>query len=231
MHYHFISAQPLMMDLGLVFGSQGGDPQATLNIQKDIARKIVEKYAISTSGALVGAILYGSDANIAWKIGQAADILSVNENIDEIKATKVGKNVRKALQVARDELFSLANGARRNIPKTLILFASETEGKDSTIDGVAKQLKDNGVNVIVLALGSNVKKQDLSGIASDPSKLITLKDPTKELSDVIPRIDSKSLPGINFKRSCKCNLFLSSLSRLLLSTLQSTLSTLCVASR
>ena len=200
------------MDLGLVFGSQGVDPQAALNMQKDIAKKIAEKYDISPFGPLLGAILYGSDANIAWKIGQAADSLSVNKKIDELKAIKAGNNVQKALKVARDELFSLANGARRSVPKTLILFTSETEGKDSAIDAVAKQLKDNGVNVIVLAIGSNVKKQDLSGIASDPSKLIAMKDPVKELSDVMPLIDSKSLPGINLKSesSCRYNLLLCS---------------------
>ena len=165
-------------------------------MQKGIAKKIAERYDISVSGALVGAILYGNDANLQWRIGQVADMVSLDEKIDQLKAAEDGNNILKALEIARDELFSFSNGARRSVPKTLILFASEAKGNDKRIDDVAKQLKDNGVKVIVLALGSNVTKQELSGIASDPSQLIALRDPKAQLQDAIPTIASKTPPGI-----------------------------------
>ena len=184
------------MDLGIIFESSSNNSQSALAMQKNIAKKILEKYNVSPTGVLAGAILFGADAKVEWKIGQAIDLSSVNEKIDKLKLAKGGSNLARALQMARDELLPVSKGARRNVPKTLLVFITEAIGRVKSLDDVSNQLKNDGVNVIVLVVGSKVKKQDLAGIASDPSKTIALKDPIKDLSDVVPAVALKSIPGI-----------------------------------
>ena len=184
------------MDLGIIFESSSSIAQSTLGMQKNIAKKILEKYNVSPAGVLAGAILYGADAKVEWKIGQATNLFSLNEKIDKLMVSKGGSNLAKALQLARNELLPVSKGARRNVPKTLLVFVTEAVGRVKSLENVSNGLKSDGVNVIVLIIGSKVNKQDLAGIASDPSKIIALKDPIKGLSDVVPAVALKSVPGI-----------------------------------
>ena len=168
-----------------------------LDLQKEIAKKIVEKYDISLSAALVGAIVYGDGAKIAWRFGDDIDLQSTNSKINQMARPRDGSDVLKALEIARDELFTQSSGARRNVAKTLILFVSGTIPRDQRIDDISKQLKEKGINIIVFALDDKIDTKGLSSIASEPSKLITLADPKTNLEMAISKLTSESSPGNN----------------------------------
>ena len=128
-------------------------------------------------------------------MGDLVDARSTIYNIDRLQRFRNGNNVLKALEIARDDLFSLNNGARRDVPKTLIVFIDKTEARDQRLEDTANQLKDKGIKVIVIAVGAEVDKKDVAGIASSPKGLIKPLDLSKSMQDVMSQAVEQSKPG------------------------------------
>ena len=189
------TAKPIKIDLGIVFGSSGKNAPVTFAAEKELAKKMIEKYDISSSATLIGAISYDNDARVEWRFGDVIDAKSTVDRINRLRRSRNGNNVLKALEIARDDLFSIMNGARKDVPKTLIVFIDKTGMRDQRLEDTAKQLKDKGVKVIVIAIGPEVDKTDVAGIASSPKDVISLPDPSKPTGDVISKAVAQSLPG------------------------------------
>ena len=163
--------------------------------EKELAKKMIEKYDISSSATFVSAITFDNDAKAEWKFGDVIDLRSVNDRIDKLRKLRPGNNILKALEIARDDVFSIKNGARRAVPKTLIVFIDKTEMRDQRLEDAAKQLKDRGVKVIVIAIGPEVNKKDVAGIASSPEDLIKPSDFFKSKEEVLSQAVALSRPG------------------------------------
>ena len=185
----------MKLDLGIVFGSNGENAPLTFAAEKELAKKMIEKYDISNSAALFGAISYDSDARLEWRFGDVIDAGSTVIRIDRLRRLRNGNNVLRALEVARDDLFSTKNGARRDVPKTLIVFIDKAEVRDQRLEDTAKRLKDKGVKVIVIAIGPEVDKKVVARIVSDPNDVVSLPDPSKSAEDIISKATAQSLPG------------------------------------
>ena len=189
------TAKPIKLDLGIIFGSNGKNAPVLFAAEKELAKKMIERYGISSSTTLIGAISYDNDAKVEWRFGDVIDAKSTVDKIDRLQRLRNGNNVLKALEIARDDLFTKRNGARKDVPKTLIVFIDKTGMRDKRLEDTAKQLKDKGVKVIVIAIGPEVDKTDVAGIASSPKDVISLPDPSKSTGDVISKAVAQSLPG------------------------------------
>ena len=163
--------------------------------EKELAKKMIEKYDISRSATLVSAIKFDNDAKTEWKFGDVIELRSVKNRIDQLQKLRPGNNILKALEIARDDIFSIKNGARRGVPKTLIVFIDKTEVRDQRLEDAAKQLKDKGVKVIVIAIGPEVNKKDVAGIASSPKDLIKPSDFFESKEEVLSQAVIQSRPG------------------------------------
>ena len=185
----------MQLDLGFVFGSNGKNADATFTREKALAKKMIEKFDISKTSTLVGAVVYDTNARLAWRLGDLMDARSTIYTIDRLRRLRNGNSILKALEIARNDLFSIKNGARRGVPKTLIVFIDKTDARDQRLEDTAKQLKDKGVKVIVIAIGPEVDKKDVSGITSSPTDLIKPSDLSKSVEDVILQAVQQSKPG------------------------------------
>ena len=163
--------------------------------EKELAKKIVEKYDISTSATLVSAITFDNHAKMEWNFGDITDLKSVNNRIDQLRKLKPGNNILKAVEIARDDAFSVNNGARRGVPKSLIVFIDKKEMRDKKLQDAAKQLKYKGIKVIVIAIGPEVNKKDVAGIASSTKDLIKPHDFFKSKEEVLSQAVAQSRPG------------------------------------
>ena len=185
----------MRLNLGFVFGANGKNADATFTQEKELAKKMIDKFEISKTSTSVGAIVYDSNARLAWRLGDLVDARSNIYNIDQLRRLRKGGNVLKALEIARDDLFSLKNGARRDVPSTLILFIDKIEARDQRLEDTANQLKDKGVKVVVIVIGPEVDKKDVAGIASSPNDLIKPLDLSKSMEDVMSQAVAQSKPG------------------------------------
>ena len=193
----FIQAKPENLDLIFIFGADSQNAGKALAEQKILAERMVDKYHISTPGVLVGAISYDSIARLGWRIGNARDAKSTVESIRSIQRIGRGNNILNALEMARDELLPIPKGARINTPKTLVVFIDKAQEKDEKLEDLAVELKSSGVKVIVVAMGTEVDKKYLGGIASDPSSLHKVTDLLTH-PGLPDKIVSQSRPGTYF---------------------------------
>ena len=192
--YLFV-AKPVRLDLGFVFGANGKNADNVFVQEKELAKKMIDKFDISRKSTLIAAIVYDSSARLAWKLGDLVDARSAIYNIDRLQRLRNGNNVLKALEIAQDDIFSIKKGARRGVPKTLIVFIDKTEVRDQRLEEAAKQLKDKGVKVIVIAVGPEVEKKDVAGIASSPKDLIKPSDLSESIEDMMSQAVAQSKPG------------------------------------
>ena len=189
------TAKPVKLDLAVLFGGSGLNSNSTFVAQKRFIKSLLDRHKISRDATLLGALNYCEDAKIAMKIGSAINLDMTKKLIDNIMFNKDTCNLTKSLEIARNTLFAETNGARRNVPKTLILFIDETMSSlPLTALDVAQRLKDDGIKVVVIALNSKVDPKTLNALA-DKGALFLPSSLEEMERQVIPVVQAV-LPGM-----------------------------------
>eukprot|EP00794_Sanderia_malayensis_P014924 gene14924-16466_t len=197
-------AKPVRLDLGVMFGADGANADATFRAEKELTKKLIDKYDIAPSAALVGAVVYDSDANLAIRFGDVQSKDNAKNAVDRLQRRRAGHNLLKGLQVARDKLFNEEYGARRSVPKTLLVFVDKKSSKAELekMAIVAKQLHDAGVKIIVVVIGREVDEKLLSPVISDGTGVVKSTN-ADSLKDVLPKIIDLTKPDLCKKKSCE----------------------------
>ena len=164
--------------------------------EKEIAKKIVASQKISKSETLAGAVIYDSDARLAFRIGEALNESSTIESIEKIQRYRNGNNIEKALELIRSRLFTVDDLAKRDALKTVILFVDKTDEISKRALDVAKQLKDAGIKIIVTSIGKETDDKAIIGIPSDISGLLRASDPSRDLDNVVSKIKTMLKTGM-----------------------------------
>lgn len=180
-----------------MFGADGANADATFRAEKELTKKLIDKYDIAPSAALVGAVVYDSDANLAIRFGDVQSKDNAKNAVDRLQRRRAGHNLLKGLQVARDKLFNEEYGARRSVPKTLLVFVDKKSSKAELekMAIVAKQLHDAGVKIIVVVIGREVDDKLLSPVISDGTGIVKSTN-ADSLKDVLPKIIDLTKPGM-----------------------------------
>ena len=180
---NLFAGTPIKLDLGIILGATKQISEKTFEVEKDIAKSIAEKYTISEDETLIGAIVYGADATIAFRFGDATDTRGIIKRINAIQRGKLGNNVLRALEIARDELFKSVKGSRKGAAKSVIVFIDSAQDVDPRVERVSLELKDKGIKVILIEIGPSDGKLAASiGTAPLSNKLNEVVDEIKDIA-------------------------------------------------
>ena len=180
-----------------MFGAPGKEAANELAYQKKFVKSMLDKYDISPKTTQIGAITYGREAVVAMPLGGAANKVSTVYAINGIRIPEDGNNLTRALEVARDQLFTEKLGARRNVPKTLILFTNKKSSNlPSELANIASSLGKRGIKIVVVGIGSEVDKQQLAKLAEDKNTFFFPPSLEKMERNVLPVVEA-SKPGIH----------------------------------
>ncbi len=153
-----------------MFGADGSNADATLNAEKQLIKKVIDKFEIGPSAILVGSVLYESTPDLVFQLGDYVTRQQLKQGIDRIRRSRGGGDVIKGLEMVRDQLFNERYGARRNVPKTLIVFVDDKPRSDNEIKQVARlarDLREKEVKIIAIGIGSDVDKRLLTSLTTD----------------------------------------------------------------
>ena len=157
---------------------------------------MLKKYEISNTATLLGAIAYGKDSDIIFKLGQLTDKRQIGQAVSGIKNPGDGNDIKKSLSLARKELFVKQNGARIGVPKVILIFTDKKPTSDpANIITEAKTLKDNSIKVIAVGVGSEADKDDLSDIATDQNAVFLSSD-SDALASLVDSVGKATVPGM-----------------------------------
>lgn len=164
-------------------------------VNKDLLEKMtnfVEKslgsYIISPKQTNVGLLQYGKDVTVKVPLHMGFDKSTITQNLKQLALTSDPRRMDIAMEVAKSQLFS--SSSRKNASKVLVLLTTgenDPSGK-SQLSKVAEELKEIGVKIVVLAIGSK-DNPDTDDIVSNPDKVI--KTDSTDLVDKIGELEKE----------------------------------------
>jgi hypothetical protein len=89
---------------------------------KDFFSKLSTLFQLNAKTTHIGVIRYSDDADMVIKLNEKYDPDGITASIEKLKQRGTGFNVKRALQVAADNAFTIFGGVRQTAPKTYVLF-------------------------------------------------------------------------------------------------------------
>ncbi len=179
-----------------MFGADGSNADATLNAEKALIKKVVDKFDIGPSAMLLGSVLYESTPDLVFKLRDYATRQQLKDAIDGIRRVRGGSDIVKGLEMVRDQLFNERNGARRNVPKTVIVFVNRRLRSDNEarqVARIARDLREKGVKIIAIGIGKEADKRLVTSLTNDK----TFYPPNLDsVDDVLTGVTEASKPGM-----------------------------------
>ena len=190
-------------------------------------KTVIQNYEVSEPGTHVAVIEYSDAARVAISFKDTRDLDSFKRAIDRVRPSQ-GRtaSVNEALKLAREELFSPIGGGRPGIAKVVaflhqpsrrftflitifFIFSSyfkvlvvltTNDEYDPLTDDTALRLREDGVGVFVVGLGSDLNPNALRNI-SGGSNLVYIVPNIRGLSTVIRNVISDMENGREGKNS------------------------------
>ena len=146
------------------------------------AVEVVYGLPFALNRARVALATYSDDVNVAFNLRRYSTQRDV---LNAISFSQHGgrTNTAAALREARDKLFVEAAGDRQGVDNVVILVTDGQSNVGSRADTIraAERLRDDGVSVVVIALGEEVDSAEINAIASD-NRVFNVR----QASDVVP---------------------------------------------
>ena len=175
-----------MVDVGFLLDSSGSI-ENHYQEEKDFLKKLAEYLGVGTNRGRGSVITFSLDTDFTIKFNDHDNITSFNQAVDNIPLMKRTTYMDRALRLAQSDMFTPSAGSREGVPKILVLL---TDGEQTT-DGeayedpsmVAKEVREAGINMLVVGMGRGIKFAELESIAGT-SDLVFTADTFEELISV-----------------------------------------------
>ena len=149
------------MDIMFLLGAKSGeDGEQNFKYQREMVLGMLSNYAISDDLTRVGIILYGKRASVQTRLAADNDEKLLKVLVSALMHVKPEQDLSSALKLAKLRLFS--DTKRRNVPKQIVLFVTSKSDEDPV--PTASQLLSDGVDITVIAVGSNANMKEVSDI-------------------------------------------------------------------
>lgn len=199
-----LCTQPI--DLGIILDSSDGIGSNWPEVV-DFAKALVAFFNVGPKRSHVGIITYGTEAELAldFKTFQGDDLSSedVQGLIENLVPQGGDRFIDKALSLANEQLFTVEAGMRvddEDTTKALILLTTGKQTKDqgrlTSLREVSQSLRDRGVKIYVVGLGSidDIDVNELIQIGGSQEYVVTT-DLSEELVALAEEV-SKVVCGI-----------------------------------
>ena len=129
------------------------------------SKAVLLNYNISQQQTNVAAAVYANNVTVGFNFTKHYSYSAVATAIDKIPfLDETPLNIENALTVARKEIFP---SGRPNVPNVLVVFVSFS--LSGNFAAVSQTLRNDGVKIIVVAIGSSFNIPQLQEVASTPT--------------------------------------------------------------
>ena len=151
-------------------------------------KETIKKYTISEEETHVGLLEYSEDVNLVLPLNKYFDVVSINEQIDNLKPSSGIKAVTdEVLRRAADLIFDIKKGGRPTASRILVIVTDEKLSGKVSASVVTRPLIDAGVRVYVVTYGDRTDKDDFGEVVPDGDN-VEHEEETKDLIKVIPSL-------------------------------------------
>ena len=152
--------------MAIIFGSSEPDSIKKYSAQRTIIKSVLDKLDISTTSVLPAFVSHGKPPILNSRIGEIVDKATAIRLADAVLNSGDSSDSAAALQLVNDTVFAPRNGARLNVPKSIVMFVDKKDIGDSRIiNELAEQFKEEGAKLVIIGMGKDVDKDALKPLA------------------------------------------------------------------
>ena len=160
-------------DVGFIVDSSGSVTNE-YGKEKDFVSQMIQQLQLSSNGTHSALVLFSDSAALKIKFSDYQNVRDFQRAVQELPLMGSTTRIDKALKLAYNDMFNAANGMRPNVPKILVLLTDgeQTRRHDSISPSEAvKPFHKAGIKVVVIGIGSDVKRDELLTIVKYPKDL------------------------------------------------------------
>ena len=172
-----------MANIGFIMDSSGS-LRRDYGKEKEFVKELAQSFEISAAGSRAGVVTFSYNAEVSIRMDEFKKLADVKKAVDSIPLMGYTTRIDKALRLAKEKLMT---GARKDAPKLVFLLTDGSQTKDSdAVDPavLAKELRDDGIKLIVIGIGKGTKLDELERIAGASSNVYLAKDFNELMSSV-----------------------------------------------
>ena len=145
--------------------------------EKDFIKTLTASFKIQDDGPVAGVVTFSDRAELSIKLNDFnnRDLSGFNKAVDDIPLMSKTTRTDKALRLAKNELFTTANGAREGVPKVLIVVIDGSQTRDPSAEDpyqIADELRADGVKVLVVGISEEVSRSEMVRLAGNNEELV-----------------------------------------------------------
>ncbi|CAG2222294.1 COL6A [Mytilus edulis] len=159
--YHIVCQDPA--DIGFLLDASGSVVSSEFEKVKTFAINFIKKFDISNQAVKISAFAFDAEVKGGFHFNHFSTEQDISTGIRGIVYTGGGTSFDIPLTFAREQMFLPQNGARGYTKKILIFI---TDGDAPTTDEPGQLLRDMGVAVYAIGVGSNLNTNNLDKIAT-----------------------------------------------------------------
>ena len=179
------------LDIGFVVDGSGSIEGKNFQRMLDFLKNLVSNFNISPQRTRAGLVLYSRNAALKFNFDDYSDVGSLQKAIGEIKYPHGRTYTGKALRLTKQLLFI---DIPRQGAKRVVLVMTDGSADDD-ITGPSKDLKNSGVTIYGLGIGSSVNENQLKQMASVPPRDHVFKANFHSLNLVLKQIKKEMCQG------------------------------------
>lgn len=142
--------------------SIGGDTNFQLCLK--FVKAVYSSFTISATGYRIGMVLFGASASVSFDFSKYTSASAIDAAIGSMKLVGGDCAAGQGLSTCQTQLFAQS---RQNAARVLLVMMAGKSTDDVT--GIAGSLKNSGVKIFCLGMGSSFDKTQLTAMASADS--------------------------------------------------------------
>ena len=185
-----------IVDLAFLLGTSPGPlSNEQFTAQKSLVKGILKKYDVSKKKALISLILKDTQPVIALKLGDTTNKKDAELLINSLRNRKRKIPIANALAFINNTVFTVRNGARPGVPKSILYFVDDIEtGNRNNANEMAAKLRESKVKLVIVNQGDPVETDKLKLLAPGNESVFSVPD-LKNIDRFIVPVSDALKPG------------------------------------
>lgn len=158
---------------------------------------LASSFDITKNDVRASVITFSSHSELSIKFNDHTDTGSFNAAVDAIPHMGYQTRIDKALMLAQNAMFKEENGARKGIPKILVILTDGDQTGPIHPGDVVDDLRAAGIYFIVIGIGKWIDLHELQHMAGDYGQYFTPQSFDELITDdFIKKVSASSCPGL-----------------------------------
>lgn len=163
-------------DIVFLLDSSSSEGAVNFHRQLDFVSRVVNDFQIGAAKVQIGVVTFSDSPVKEFGLNQYGAKSSLLTAIQQIGYLQGTTHTESALKFAREEMFTAADGARDDAKHYVIILTDGVSSNTNETIAQANMLKQQGVEVIAVGIGSNVNKEEINAMASDLNHVFTVSN-------------------------------------------------------